>query len=754
MESSRHLSAPHPAATLCAYAESIVRGRRVAVFGDATLGLGESLVDRGARVVHVYDPDSARAGLAAARTSTLRGVRPLFAPLDGDLGMRDGTFDVVIVPDVSLLADRASIVKRVQRLLPPGGVALFAAPNPEAKRWLLPPLTDADDALGYYELYDLVSLEFAEVRMLGQAPFVGYAIVDFSADEPEVSVDTSILEEPEVPEWYLAVASDREVELDAYSIVELPLSEVARAVSNAEPHTQPRPGHSPASPVVSEHELNEARTRIALLVADNERLAAESREVSTADSARQQLRDAMSMRAAELELELDKVRAELLEAEGRAGEAHLRAERLDNQVTALDDEVRLLRERSARAAKQAEAEKAAEPTPEERKPRREDTDRSLAFVTRARPSSPSGHPVQSHGSTPPPADVNEARDRADARDRALSLLSELATRDSRIAELEDALARASEPPTLRSIQNAQSARIVELEQQAANLEKQLTELQGLAQHAQKTREREMEASRGTVDTARRAVEVQRGELDVMRTKLDAARAEIAALTRELDAARALIPELQRELASGPKEEELVEAHTSEIDTYEGKLKERAEVVERLERDLRESERIGRELVEENEALRRASTPTPPPTSDGSGTPHPRGNGHAGAVSPSSMSSSSASSMGETQILELTERAARAQADLTAASWRIAQLERELVTRPIEPRAASERQRELEEALVAAHRELADARRLLEGAKAIPVEGGIAAHVVSPVAGSSGRGVADLAGAEGTEGRVP
>ena len=47
----------HPSLVLSAYIEPLLRGRRVAVFGDATISLLDDLGKRGARLVHVYDPD-------------------------------------------------------------------------------------------------------------------------------------------------------------------------------------------------------------------------------------------------------------------------------------------------------------------------------------------------------------------------------------------------------------------------------------------------------------------------------------------------------------------------------------------------------------------------------------------------------------------------------------------------------------------------------------------------------------------------
>src|SRR5580704_5844068 len=272
----------HPSIVLSAYFEPLVRGRRVAVLGDATSGLADELGQRGARLVHVYDPDAARTAEALARAAPGRPHQVAYAVLAGDLGVRDGAFDVVIVPDLSLFADPADTIRRARRLVPASGVAVFVAPNAGAGRRLLPaspaaasprtgapagpsprtgdpagpsprtgapagpsprtgspagaPLGPTSSAgLGYYELYDLVSLQFAKVRMIGQAPFVGYTVAEFAPDgEPEVSVDTSLLASSEEPEHFLAIASDRPVTLEAYSVIELPWRDVADAFASGE----------------------------------------------------------------------------------------------------------------------------------------------------------------------------------------------------------------------------------------------------------------------------------------------------------------------------------------------------------------------------------------------------------------------------------------------------------------------------------------------------------------------------------------
>ena len=353
----------HPAVALAAFAEPLVRGRRVAVLGDATLPLGQALLERGARLVHLYDPDPGR--VAQALASRSGAPAPVVAELTEDLGVRDGAFDFVFVPDLPLLGDAPALLRRVTRLLSASGVALFASPNPEVERFLLPPSPALEEALGYYDLYDVISAEFAEVRMLGQAPFTGYSIVDFSEPDPDVAVDTSVLDDPEAPEWYIAIASQRRVMVEAYSIVEIPLADVARGAF-VEPTTMPFRDAAPR-PAAREQKiepdrdilaLTEAQTRLAVVSTENEKLRERVAELTSVE---RQLSHA-SMRVAELERDLEQHRSKTNELQAIAARAESRAEAAEGQVLALRVDLEAAREEPAtprrELASQAERDRA------------------------------------------------------------------------------------------------------------------------------------------------------------------------------------------------------------------------------------------------------------------------------------------------------------------------------------------------------------------------------------------------------------
>jgi len=77
--------------------------------------------------------------------------------------------------------------------------------------------------------------------MLGQAPFVGYAVVEFSVEDPEPTIDTSLAEtEGKDPDWFIVLASDRTIRLDPFALIELPRT-AALAIERAEPSPRPTP---------------------------------------------------------------------------------------------------------------------------------------------------------------------------------------------------------------------------------------------------------------------------------------------------------------------------------------------------------------------------------------------------------------------------------------------------------------------------------------------------------------------------------
>jgi len=296
-----------PSIALCAYAEPLASNRRVLVFGNALGSLPAQLMERGARSVHVCDPDAARVAEANARN---RSTQISFSSLaDSDLSLREGAFDLALVDNLGAF-DPLPLLSTVKRALGPRGVAVVACPNPEAAFPLLGTSSRdrAATSLDYYALYDAVAAEFEHVRMLGQTPFVGYAIADFSASgEPEPALDTSFVPGgAEEPDFFIALASNQEVRLDEFAVIQLPTRRLLRSINAAA---------SPATP------SSDLKARDAELARLNQWIKELESRASTADERADHSETELETERAKFETERAKFEAERakFEAERRAG---------------------------------------------------------------------------------------------------------------------------------------------------------------------------------------------------------------------------------------------------------------------------------------------------------------------------------------------------------------------------------------------------------------------------------------------------
>lgn len=313
---------PSPSSLVLApYAERFFEGRRVAVFGDASIELAAEIVQRGARHVHLYDPDAARVSRAVLSLPP----RVTCAALgEGDLGAREGAFDVVIVPDLGIFAHPKALVSRLRQLTSPSGVAIIAAPNPDVTP------RGRGPKLGYYELYDVVAAAYRVVKMVGQVPFTGYAMVDFALeDEPEVSIDGTLAEGAgREPAYFLALASDRRFSVDQYAIIQLPHDADADDEAEAAPASAVDERRLEA--LVQEVEaLRDARRAAETKVAEEQRRSADLMRALTAAEA--------LPRKLEAQLTEETRRAELLASQQGKGQEQL--ERLTRELRAHQDKV-------------------------------------------------------------------------------------------------------------------------------------------------------------------------------------------------------------------------------------------------------------------------------------------------------------------------------------------------------------------------------------------------------------------------------
>jgi SAM-dependent methyltransferase len=324
------------------YCEELIHGARTAIFGSATLGLAEELAVRGARLVHVYDLDPSRVAEATARSRD-RSIFYALLPEGGDVGVRDGAFDFVLVPDLSLFADPASIVALVRRVVSPLGAALIASPNTDAKAPLLR-MSDGRKALGYYELYEAIAAHFEAVRMIGQAPFVGYAVAELAVEDPEPTIDSSLAEsEGKEPDWFLALASERNLHLDPFALIELPIrhfSSAALVAADDDVVTSTPPESGP-----SEH--GSGTVLINILEAEREAALDSLRQQEQACHAERFRADRLVQELAAAREEVDLLRERCRAMAERAGEEEARRSALETSLEQArrDPELAALRDR-------------------------------------------------------------------------------------------------------------------------------------------------------------------------------------------------------------------------------------------------------------------------------------------------------------------------------------------------------------------------------------------------------------------------
>lgn len=290
---------------LAVYVEELALHKRVLFIGDPTSPAPERL-GRAARSVELVSTRSRVRG-------TRRGGRIASRRWPGKDDA--GRWDLVVIPDLPAagLADEDRLAE-VTDWLAPGGVLVAGTPDPEGP-------AGHPGAITYEALFDLLDGAFEHVRMLGQAPFAGYSVVDFApSGDTGVTFDGSILEgRGERAQRYYALCGDRDVVLDAYAVVQVPSSAQAKVRERGE-------------------------------------LAERLRE-------QQDALDAANVHAEEIERELSQARSELTEAQAALGRERERAnQRIAVAIAEQDALQRKLadaEEQLASSRKALEAERAA-----------------------------------------------------------------------------------------------------------------------------------------------------------------------------------------------------------------------------------------------------------------------------------------------------------------------------------------------------------------------------------------------------------
>lgn len=184
-------------AALSVYLEPIAEDARVLVVGDVDAELSTRLEELGARSVH---------------------------RLEAGLEVRDGAFDVAVVPDLNALDDIAGTLSRLRRVVDSrGAVIALGRARTEARQARQDAFPDLAPAmLGYAELYDQFALRFEHVAMTGVIPFRGVVFAELGHEESDVgvSVDTRLVDPPP-PDVFVVVASREPAPLEPYAIIQI-----------------------------------------------------------------------------------------------------------------------------------------------------------------------------------------------------------------------------------------------------------------------------------------------------------------------------------------------------------------------------------------------------------------------------------------------------------------------------------------------------------------------------------------------------
>jgi hypothetical protein len=304
--------------SLAAFVEALAIDKHVLVIGDASDRLGSCLLDLGALGVELWDPEDERAVVASKRAPRGLVVRPL--PRDA-ADVRVSDFDLAVVTDLGLLEDVEQWVRWIRRWVGQLGAAVFAAPCGP------PP-----EHFEYYELYDLIAGQFANVRMVGQMEFSGVAFAEFGVPEDSlaVTVDGQFAHGGHAPEAFLALASERVVAFDPYLIVQMP------------PLAAPTPDVLRAAPELSRPDpsrelrlaLDEKEAERAKLAHELEARRAEAAKLAGEFDARGAVVERLTNDAQRLSAALEKAQAHArLESERSEREA-ARAEDAERQLAA------------------------------------------------------------------------------------------------------------------------------------------------------------------------------------------------------------------------------------------------------------------------------------------------------------------------------------------------------------------------------------------------------------------------------------
>jgi predicted O-methyltransferase YrrM len=192
----------------------------------------------------------------------------------GSVELEDGSFDIIFVPDGVDVLRRRSVLAELRRLLVRQGHLVLCGLSADRR--------GAPGGASFYEFRDRLERLFAPVRMIAQAPFVGFSLVEYADDagSPGIELDTSLLEvaggsSDAEPSEYVAICGGPGMALRGFTIVQLPDREgippVTAAITGSEEPTRSvapgQAGERAEDPVVA----RELRSRLETAIEERAR---------------------------------------------------------------------------------------------------------------------------------------------------------------------------------------------------------------------------------------------------------------------------------------------------------------------------------------------------------------------------------------------------------------------------------------------------------------------------------------------------
>lgn len=210
------------------YLEPLVRDRNVLVVGPRA----EATQD----VLH-------RMGAARVRSSVAGDERPLPWDLAGLRGKRDadggrtltvrpGEVDLIFIPELGEIDDYRAVLGEAARVLGPGGQVMVSVRNAECTVPVSDTgLTDTPEFWSLDSLEELLVQYFEHVELVGQSPFLGYALASYETARGRegVRLDTSLMnEQGEDPEFIVALCGHRRPTRPVTNaLFQMPMAEMA-----------------------------------------------------------------------------------------------------------------------------------------------------------------------------------------------------------------------------------------------------------------------------------------------------------------------------------------------------------------------------------------------------------------------------------------------------------------------------------------------------------------------------------------------